>query len=282
MDDGKNKVAIAFGRAANSYDIHALPQKQAGKKLINLLQQYRPIGESVLDIGSGTGAFIEDIKRRYPGITYYCNDIALPMLEYIYERYSSSVRYCYGDVEQIVLPTVTLAFANFVFQWVYELPELLCKIMQTTHTLAFTMLLKETFASWRTLCQQYTVPCRLHQYCSLLTLQDMLMQLPYTIVHIEEEKIPLTYASPKAFVQHLRNIGATTVLPVQKSKHEKIAHVAPSSTVAVDELHQNKMSISKEISLDRGTVSSYKALLKDSTPFETEYHVAYIVLSNEL
>lgn len=283
MDTRKDTIATAFGRAVRTYAVHALPQKQAGKKLINIVQQYVSTCESVLDIGSGTGVLIEDIKQLYPGITYYCNDIALPMLEYIYRHHAASVRYCYGDVEHIMLPTVTLAVANFVFQWVYELPRLLCKVMQTTSTLGFTILLEGTFASWRALCQEYTIPCRLHQYPSFSALYDMLMQLPYPVVYTEEEKIPLACASPKAFVQHLRNIGATTVFATQKGAHEKIAHGALSSSIVVDELYKNSVPVSKEETLLNGSVvSAYKALLRDTTPFETEYNVAYVVLSKKV
>src|SRR5262249_31538011 len=74
------QVRHAFGRAAATYEAHAVLQAEVGARLLERLEGVALEPERVLDVGSGPGRGAEALRERFPDAHVVALDIALPML----------------------------------------------------------------------------------------------------------------------------------------------------------------------------------------------------------
>ena len=114
----KQAVAASFGRAADTYDQVAILQRAVGEKLLAMV----PPGhyEQVVDLGCGTGHFLEPILERTAPTNLLALDIATGMLTKASQRtHERPVSFCCADAEQLPLKdnSVGIIFANLVLQW---------------------------------------------------------------------------------------------------------------------------------------------------------------------
>ncbi len=119
----KRRVAESFSRCAASYDSVAQLQRDIGHQLLSRLPADRP--QRLLDLGSGTGYFADQLRKTYPHASLYCLDIAQGMLAYA--RTNRPVDNCHwlcGDAEQLPLAdnSIDRLFSSLAVQWC-ERPE---------------------------------------------------------------------------------------------------------------------------------------------------------------
>jgi malonyl-CoA O-methyltransferase len=76
----KRAVRRSFSRAASSYDEHAVLQREVGERLLQHLDPIRIAPRRVIDLGCGTGAAFDALRKRYPDAPLVGIDHALPML----------------------------------------------------------------------------------------------------------------------------------------------------------------------------------------------------------
>lgn len=115
----KARVADSFSRCAASYDSVAQLQRDIGHQLLTMMpadvQQPR-----LLDLGSGTGYFAEQLRKNYPQTALCCLDLAQGMLAYAREtRPVDNAHWLCGDAENLPLASdsVDLLFSSLVIQW---------------------------------------------------------------------------------------------------------------------------------------------------------------------
>lgn len=121
----KQAVALAFSRAAVSYDAAAVLQREVGERLLGMGLAHS--GQQVLDAGCGTGYFSRRWREQGKQVTAL--DLAPGMLAFARQQ-GAADRYLVGDIENIPLPTasVDICFSSLVVQWCSALPTALAEL----------------------------------------------------------------------------------------------------------------------------------------------------------
>lgn len=118
------RVAAAFHQKAVEYDHHVLVQKRVVENLAGSIERHLSRApENILDVGTGTGALIEQLHVRYPEARLTGMDIAFNMCLRTQQKLGSTCTVVNGDAEHLPFRTGTfdLAVSTSVLQWVGDL-----------------------------------------------------------------------------------------------------------------------------------------------------------------
>ena len=236
-----SKIRNNFNLAAKTYNHAAIAQKTAATCLVHALNQHYPniSPKVILDLGCGTGFMTEALLQVYPDSNFILNDLAEAMLSQCQNKFiQHPFSYLEGDMDQINFPLVDLITSNFSLQWSANIKLCIQRLYQSSQTLAFNCLVEGSLQAW-----QDKFP---NQVLMHYPKEDELKQVIYELAPkalIFTRKFALKSPSPVAFIQQLKQIGATTALE-------------PTS------------------------VPHLKQVLKSNTPIETEYHVLFAILEH--
>ena len=117
-------VATAFHKNAQQYDHHVLVQKRVVTQLagsVALHREHAP--EHLLDVGTGTGALLEQLHARYPAARLTGVDIALNMCLKSQQKMGVACSVVNGTAEALPFKTgmFDLVVSASVMQWVSDL-----------------------------------------------------------------------------------------------------------------------------------------------------------------
>jgi len=118
------RIAAAFHQKAVEYDQHVLLQKRVVEDLAGAIEEHlNRAPEHILDVGTGTGALLEQLHVRYPEARLTGIDIALNMCLRTQQKLGSACTVVNGDAENLPFRTGTfdLAVSTSVLQWVGNL-----------------------------------------------------------------------------------------------------------------------------------------------------------------
>ncbi len=156
----RNAVANSFSQASLRYDSLADIQQSIGSHLLS----YWPdkIHGTVLDLGSGTGYFIDAIDQSTRGGTVISLDIAEGMLRHSRQNSPSSCKntLCYvrADMELLPLRAMSLSaiFSNLAVQWsthpaalLTQMADALCEQGELVFSSLLTGSLQQLAVAWR-------------------------------------------------------------------------------------------------------------------------------------
>lgn len=242
-----------FNRAATSYEKMADAQKLAANYLAkllysNLASDFFP--SNILDIGVGTGFLTEVLMQHFPQAHYTLNDLAPNMLEVAAKKFESNanVQFLLGDAEMRNFDDAELIVSNFAFQWFKNLENSLNNLWTRTKVMAFSTLSDDSFASWKILHQELGLPCKIHDYPSVATLQQYCLDLKPQKHFFATQSYSLEFANPAAFAVYLKELGAN----------------------APKEISGNKSNIA--------TNHNFRKLYKSKSSLTTSYEVFFAVL----
>jgi malonyl-CoA O-methyltransferase len=114
-------IARSFSKHADSYERHAMLQKDMAEQLAQYLPC--PLPDRILEVGCGTGLFTQNlIQKKYAQL--YLNDISPDMLVTLqtHLQLPDNVQLICGDACQLDFKITDLITANAVFQW-FENPQ---------------------------------------------------------------------------------------------------------------------------------------------------------------
>ncbi|MGB4860480.1 MAG: methyltransferase domain-containing protein, partial [Dokdonella sp.] len=115
------QVRRSFGRAAASYEAHAVLQGEVETRLQERLDDETITPNLIVDAGSGSGRGAASLRKRYPNSTLLALDLALPMLRQA-RRHQTWLRpfgrVC-ADVQALPLAdaSIDLLYSNLCLQW---------------------------------------------------------------------------------------------------------------------------------------------------------------------
>lgn len=219
----KRAVRRAFERAAPTYDGHDVLQREVGERLLAHLDPIRLDPRVVVDIGTGTGAALPALSKRYAGARVVGVDLAAAMLERAARRTprwrrllgERSALVC-GDAERMPLASgcAQLLFSNLTLQWC-DAPAVFAeaaRVLEPGGLLLFSTFGPDTLRELREAFAQVDRREHVNRFVDMHDLGDALVHAGLADPVMEMEMITVEYASVEAVARDLKAIGATNAL----------------------------------------------------------------------
>ena len=207
----RRRVARSFSGAAEAYDSAALLQREVGMNLIERLPKEGSIGK-VLDMGCGTGRFLQSIQQHYPRANVIALDLALGMVRLARHR-DPKLQYCCGDAEQLPLcgGRLGLIFSNLTLQWCDNPGGVLQEVRRTLRPggyFIFSTFAPETLWELRTAWRAADEHTHVHQFVSPLVWQCMADDLGMCWREFSLHRRIKYYRDMRTLLRELKMLGA--------------------------------------------------------------------------
>lgn len=214
--------ARRFSKAAAQYPHHARVQQRAAQHLWQWAKPAladTPAPKACVDVGCGTGTLTRLVMDSLPGVPMHAVDIAPGMLQALRDNVPSDAplhtHLLDGEtlsLEQLWIPTQSLLVSNMCAQWFNDLDAAVRRWLTVSDTLAFSVLLDDSFTVWKdahTTCDQ---PCNLRRLPTRPEIDQLLNGLrseglaQHTALHTHE--FLDQHPNGLSFARGLRAIGA--------------------------------------------------------------------------
>lgn len=209
----KERIAISFSKAAQSYDGSAAFQRDVGHHLLSMLAVDRSTVK-VVDLGCGTGYFSEQLLSKVSADSSIIGlDIAQGMLKYASDlRDDSRLQWLCSDAENLALASssIDLVFSSLAIQWCEHPTKLFAEIKRVLKPGGVALLsslgpnsLYELKAAWANVDQHVHVN-------HFIAMDALLAALPseLEVVKAQQQQWLLEYDQLKQLTADLKNIGA--------------------------------------------------------------------------
>ena len=226
-------VRHAFGRAAATYEAHAVLQAEVGSRLIERLEGVALQPTRVLDVGSGPGIGASALAARFPQADVIALDLALPMLHaatHHAERSPGFTRVC-ADVQALPLPdaSIDLVHSNLCLQWCDD-PGLalaeFARVLRPGGLLLFTTFGPATLHELRSAFAAADAEPHVSRFIDMHDIGDGLLTTGFRDPVLERDDFTLTYADALTLMRELRAIGATNADAKRQRTLTGKAHLA--------------------------------------------------------
>jgi len=208
----KSRVADSFSRCAASYDSVAQLQRDIGHQLMAWLPPQ--LAGRMLDLGSGTGYFADQLRQTYPQAPLLCLDIAQGMLAYARQnRPLQNTNWLCGDAEQLPLAdeSIDLLFSSLAIQWCEHPEQLFSEIERALKPGGEAFIatlgpetLHELRQAWATV-DSYT---HVNRFIDLAGLRGDIESSGLTIARAETGYQLLCYPQLRELTHELKHLGA--------------------------------------------------------------------------
>ncbi|WP_083607961.1 malonyl-ACP O-methyltransferase BioC [Teredinibacter haidensis] len=223
----KKRIANSFNSAAKNYDTLARLQKRVVDSLVKFsVGNSEPVGQTLLDLGCGTGYCIEKLLQEFPTIAQpegriHALDIAEGMLEQAEQKFEElgleeNIQWHLGDMES--LPFVDETFdgciSSLTVQWSENPQQLfdeMSRALKPGGWFAFTTLGPETLFELRSAWQQIDEFAHVNQFMPLESIKEVAEQAGFNIVAYKSETPVLYYHDVTHLMRELKGIGAHTI-----------------------------------------------------------------------
>jgi malonyl-CoA O-methyltransferase len=220
----KSDARRAFGRAAASYDAHAVLHREVGLRLFEHLDPIRIEPRRIVDLGCGPGPSFEAMGRRFPRAQLIGLDFSTAMLAQARQRagwfrraFSSRVaRLVCADAERLPLAhaSVDFMFSNLALQWCR--PERVfaeaARVLPTGGLLMFSTLGPDTLGELRASFAGIDQAPHVHPFVDMHDLGDALVHAGFAEPVMEMEVLTLEYTVLGDLVRDLKATGARNAL----------------------------------------------------------------------
>ncbi|MGK0392778.1 MAG: malonyl-CoA O-methyltransferase [Alcanivorax borkumensis] len=213
---GKAVVSQHFGRAARSYDEHAVLQLAVGRSLVQRLPEALPINHA-LDLGCATAPFARAQQQALPDVQWQAVDLSSAMLAEAAERGRLDETYqplC-ADAENLPLSTNSqgLVFSCFALQWcdpqvvMAEINRVLAPGGRLLLAVPLAGSLAELQSSW----QRVNHRPHVNALPSLADWRSAAFQAGFADAQLQQQVMVEYYDSVKAIARRLKATGADHV-----------------------------------------------------------------------
>jgi len=220
-------VKRAFSGASETYDEHAVLQREIADRLLAHLNFTQIEPKRILDIGCGTGYFTRLLTDKFKKSNVFACDLSESMVRHTRQHHRLRLpwhgkrQHCTGDA--CALPFADASFdlvtSNLAMQWVSEPKEMM---MEMRRVLApGGLLLFATFGS-RTLNELRQSLAEISEshpqnrkghvlpFPDVMSLGDTLNKIPLEAPVIDSDLLTLTYPNVMALVRELKGLGASS------------------------------------------------------------------------
>jgi malonyl-CoA O-methyltransferase len=209
-------VRQAFGRAAETYEAHAVLQAEVAARLLERLDGVEMQPARVLDAGCGPGAGAAALHARYADAEVIALDLASPMTRRAALRAGAPPAFACiaADVQALPLAdaSIDLVYSNLCLQWCDDpglaLPE--CgRVLRPGGLLLFTTFGPSTLYELRTAFAAADSAPHVSRFVDMHDIGDALLTSGFRDPVLERDDFTLTYTDVVALMRELRAIGAT-------------------------------------------------------------------------
>jgi len=216
-------VGRAFGRSAESYDAHAVLQREVADRLVAHLEFSKIRPRRMLDIGCGTGYFSRLLHQRFKRAHLTAVDIAPGMVRAAQDNHPRRMPWM-AHTGFVLADAVSLPFADASFdlvgsslamQWVSDPQRMLSemrRVLAPGGLMVLSTFGRRTLGELRQSLADFS-----HEHAGLVlpfpdvtSLGDTLMKLPVELPVTDTDLFTLTYPDPMALVRELKGLGATS------------------------------------------------------------------------
>ncbi|TVZ37705.1 malonyl-CoA O-methyltransferase [Alteromonadaceae bacterium 2753L.S.0a.02] len=227
LSQRKRRIANSFSSAAKEYDTLARLQKRVVDSLVQFsLGTGGSMGQTLLDLGCGTGYCIERLLQQFPAITQpegriHALDIAEGMLDQAQQKFSElgvveQIHWHLGDMES--LPFVDDSFdgciSSLTVQWSENPSQLFDEMFRALKPggwFAFSTLGPETLFELRSAWRMVDEFAHVNQFMALESIKSVAEQAGLQMVAYKSETPVLYYHSVVHLMRELKGIGAHTL-----------------------------------------------------------------------
>jgi malonyl-CoA O-methyltransferase len=214
----------AFDRAAGSYDQAAALQQEVGRRLLEHLDPIAIQPRAILELGCGTGAQLEALRKRYPGAKLIGLDVSAAMLARARRRLPWWRRFAgrapsllRADAEHLPLAPAScdFAFSNLALHWC-DPGAFFAEAARTLSTgglLLFSTLGPDTLRELRSAFAGADDAPHVHSFIDMHDLGDALVHAGFGDPVMEMENITVEYADFAAMTRELRATGSANAWP---------------------------------------------------------------------
>ena len=210
------KVSRAFGRAAATYEAHAILQDEVQKRLQERLDEAALSPQRILDVGCGTGRGTALLRKRFPKAQTLALDLAMPMLRAARKHRGwlhPFTRVC-ADAEALPLAdsSIDLLHSNLCLQWCGNLEstfEGFRRVMRPRGLVLFSTFGPQTLQELRAAFAEVDATPHVSGFLDIHQIGDALLAAGFRDPVLERDVFTLTYREVRNLMHELRAIGAT-------------------------------------------------------------------------
>lgn len=220
----KHIISRAFSKQAPSYNRYALLQRDSSKKLSTFLQE-NLAGQSILEIGSGSGFLTEHLIRR--GASISTCDIAQGMNRFLRTKLLAqfpdiSIPILTGDAEHLpfISDRFNMVASSLCFQWVDELMNVFSEVMRVLvpgGCFLFSIFGDKTLHELRSSFRQAVVflhrTDHTQEFPTITDICQKLSEAEYINPTWKHQVLNEKYHNLKSLLRNLKMIGAINASP---------------------------------------------------------------------
>jgi malonyl-CoA O-methyltransferase len=209
----RKAVRRSFERAACSYDVHAVLEREVESRLLERVEFFRQQPDRVLDLGCGTGSASRALGLQFKDAQIIALDWSTAMLEVSGRSNGvNPVRIC-ADMHAIPLAAASadLVFSNLVLQWSVDLQSVFTefrRVMKPGGMLVFTCYGPDTLSELRQAWQAVDDFPHVHDFPDMHDIGDMLLAAGFSEPVMDVERLTLEYRDVMSLLRELKGSGA--------------------------------------------------------------------------
>jgi malonyl-CoA O-methyltransferase len=215
-----DEVRRVFDRAADTYDAAAILQCEIGKRLLERLDYLRIDPSVIVDLGTGTGQALDDLRVRYPSARVVGIDISEDMLQRARKRGRWFRRPLVIAANATSLPlmdnSVDLIYSNLMLPWCSHPDDVwseVSRVLRPGGALLCTTLGPDTLLELRAALSVLDPGgIHVHAFFDMHDIGDALIRHRIAEPVMDVEKLRVNYSSLDDLIGDLRHTGSTNIV----------------------------------------------------------------------